>query len=163
MSSRSLLILLIGVGYAKPVPVNPYNLRNPRVDMIKIAAAGPISNFILSFLGALLLTLFFKIGLITENLISFFHYFILINIYLGLFNLIPIHPLDGGQIFGNFILKYNPKIFEQLSEYGPKVLIAVIVLGLITGFSIIGLLIGYPAQLIFKFFLTISDLILFFM
>ena len=159
----SLLILLIGVGYAKPVPVNPYNLSNPRMDMIKVAAAGPISNFILSFLGAILFTLFFKIGLITDSIISFFHYFILINIYLGLFNLIPIHPLDGGQIFGNFISKYNPRIFQQLHEYGPKVLIAVILIGLITGFSIIGLLIGYPAQLIFKFFLTLADLILFFM
>ena len=95
----SLMILLIGVGYAKPVPVNPYNLKNPRMDMIKVAAAGPISNFILSFVGTIFLTLFLKMGLMTDNVTVFFFYFIRINIYLGLFNLIPIHPLDGWQIF----------------------------------------------------------------
>ena len=71
----SLMILLIGVGYAKPVPVNPHNLNNPRIDMIKIAAAGPISNFILSFVGVLLATLFFKIGLMTDVFSIFFSYF----------------------------------------------------------------------------------------
>ena len=72
----SLMILFIGVGYAKPVPVNPYNLNNPRIDMIKIAAAGPISNFILSFLGVTLATLFIKMGLVTDNILMFFEYFI---------------------------------------------------------------------------------------
>ena len=159
----SLMILLIGVGYAKPVPVNPYNLKNPRMDMIKVAAAGPISNFILSFVGTIFLTLFLKMGLMTDNVTVFFFYFIRINIYLGLFNLIPIHPLDGGQIFGNFISKYNPRIFQQLHKYGPKVLLAVILFGLVTEFSIIYLLIGYPSELIIKFFLRLADIMLFFL
>tara|TARA_Y100001968_G_scaffold332100_1_gene389043 strand:+ start:1186 stop:1851 length:666 start_codon:yes stop_codon:yes gene_type:complete len=157
----SILILIIGVGYAKPVPVNSFNLKNPRIDMIKIAAAGPLSNFALSFLGAFFLVLFIKVNLLTADLMMFFRYFILINIYLGLFNLIPIHPLDGGQIFGNLISKYNPNIFNQLRTRGPIVLFAIIFLGLISGVSIIGLLIGYPAQLIFNFFLKIAELILF--
>ena len=110
----TLMILLVGFGWAKPVPVNPYNLKNPRIDMIKIAAAGPISNLILALLGSLFFVILWKIGMNTDGLKLFFNYFIMINIYLGLFNLIPIHPLDGGQIFGNFISKYNPDIFSLL-------------------------------------------------
>ena len=53
----SMMILFIGFGYAKPVPVNPANLRNPRQDMIKVAIAGPASNFILSFIGIFLFTI----------------------------------------------------------------------------------------------------------
>ena len=104
----SMMILFLGVGYAKPVPVNPVNLRNPRKDMIKVAAAGPISNFILSFIGIFLFTLLDKLGLLQNSFNLFFTYFIVINTSLGLFNLIPIYPLDGGQIFGNVIAKYNP-------------------------------------------------------
>jgi len=54
----TLMLLTIGFGYAKPVPVNPYNLNNPRLDMIKVAAAGPISNLILSFIGLFLIYVF---------------------------------------------------------------------------------------------------------
>jgi len=159
----SLLILFIGVGYAKPVPVNPYNLNSPRNDMIRIAAAGPISNFILAFLGSLLYVISLKIGLEADSMRLFFYYFIKINIYLGLFNLIPIHPLDGGQIFGNFISKYNPNIFRQLHEHGPKVLFALIFVGLFSGISIIGIIIGYPAQLIFNFFIQTTNYLTFFL
>ena len=126
---------LIGVGYAKPVPVNPYNLKNPRIDMIKIAAAGPISNFILALLGSLLFVILWKVDMNTDSLKLFFNYFIMINIYLGLFNLIPIHPLDGGQIFGNFISRYNPDIFRQLYQYGPKVLLGIILLAFLRDFQ----------------------------
>ena len=56
-----------------------------------------------------------------------------------IFNLIPVYPLDGGQIFGTIISKYNPNFSSQLREYGPRVLLGVIVFGLISGFSIIGM------------------------
>ena len=95
------MILFIGFGYAKPVPVNPSNLNNPRMDIIKVAAAGPISNFILSFVSVFIYTLLSKLGILQENYTIFLQYFIIINTYLGLFNLLPIYPLDGGQIFGN--------------------------------------------------------------
>ena len=64
---------------------------------------------------------------------------------LAIFNLIPIHPLDGGQIFGGFLDKINPGLSNKLREHGPKALMAIIFLGIFTGFSIIGLLI-YPFQ-----------------
>ena len=159
----SLMILFIGIGYAKPVPVNPYNLNNPRIDMIKVAAAGPISNFILSFLGVFFLTVFFKTGYLSQHLEIFFMFFIRINIYLGLFNLIPIYPLDGGQIFGNFISKYNPKIFQQLNAYGPKILMGIIFIGLVANFSIIHLLIEPPTRFMIYFFIKLTESFLFFL
>ena len=176
----SLMILFIGFGYAKPVPVNPYNLTNRRIDMIKVAAAGPISNFILSFLAIFTFVLCVKLSIFPEgvdistryyfanmknmNLFIFFIYFITINTYLGLFNLLPIYPLDGGQIFGNFIGKYNPYLFKQLNLYGPKILIGMILLSLLTQgkVSFIRWLIEIPAEFIIKLFTIISDTLLFF-
>ena len=139
----SLMLLFIGFGYAKPVPVNPGNLNNPRKDIIKVAAAGPISNLILSFLGVFIIYL---IALASPSLLQnrnvqiFLEIFIQINIFLAIFNLIPIHPLDGGQIFGNIISKYNPNLSNQLMQYGPKILLGLILFGLVTGFSIIGMI-----------------------
>ena len=161
----SMMILFLGVGYAKPVPVNPINLRNPRKDMIKVAAAGPASNFILSFIGVFIFTLLAKLGLLQNSFHSFFSYFIIINTYLGLFNLIPIYPLDGGQIFGNVIAKYNPNIFRQLNEYGPKILLAIIALSILSQgrMSIIGWVIEKPATLIVGVFEQISQLLLFYL
>lgn len=161
----SMMILFIGFGYAKPVPVNPMNLNNPRVDMIKVAAAGPISNFILSFIGVLFFTLLAKIGLMQENYKLFLTYFIIINTYLGLFNLIPIYPLDGGQIFGNFISKYDKNIFIKLNEYGPKILLGAILLSLITQgrISIISWLIETPAAFMIQVFEFIAKSLLFFL
>ena len=161
----SMMILFVGFGYAKPVPVNPSNLNNPRKDMIKVAAAGPISNFILSFLGVLLLTAIHELGMLQKNYQTFFSYFIIINTYLGLFNLIPIYPLDGGQIFGNMIAKYNTNIFRQLNEYGPKILLAIIAISIFSQgrISIIGWVIEKPAALIVGVFDQISQLLLFFL
>ena len=161
----SMMILFLGVGYAKPVPVNPINLRNPRKDMIKVAVAWPASNFILSFIGVFIFTLLAKLGLLQNSFHLFFSYFIIINTYLGLFNLIPIYPLDGGQIFGNVIAKYNPNIFSQLKEYGPKILLAIIAMSIFSQgrLSIIGWVIEKPAALIVGVFDQISQLLLFFL
>ena len=159
----SAMILFIGFGYAKPVPVNPMNLNNPRLDMIKVAAAGPISNFILSFLGVLLFVIFSKFNLLQENYHIFFTYFIMINTYLGLFNLIPIYPLDGGQIFGNFIAKYDQNIFIKLNKYGPKILLGIIIFSIFTDIPILSWILQTPAKLIVSFFQTIAETLLFFL
>tara|TARA_B100000579_G_scaffold336006_1_gene286799 strand:- start:2838 stop:3503 length:666 start_codon:yes stop_codon:yes gene_type:complete len=158
----SMMILFIGFGYAKPVPVNPANLNNPRIDMIKVAAAGPISNFILSFIGVLFFTLLMKFNLMQDNYRIFLTYFIIINTYLGLFNLIPIYPLDGGQIFGNIISKYNRRLFIQLNEYGPKILMGVILFSVFTNIPILSWFIQTPADLIISLFTIIINSFLFF-
>ena len=137
----SLMILLVGFGWAKPVPVNPVNFKNPRFDMIKGALAGPASNLILALFGGILFRITNVIYLSNNSIIiQVLYYFMAINIALAVFNMLPIAPLDGSQIFGNIISKYNPKLAWQLQNYGPKVLLAIILTGIITGFSILGIL-----------------------
>jgi len=156
----SLMLLFVGFGYAKPVPVNAYNLKNPRSDMIKDAAAGPISNLLLSFIGLTLLTCVCKFndlilhgdlkiqyfslnppGQTLDGILTFLTLFTIINIYLAIFNLIPVYPLDGGQIFGNIISRKNPKLAQNLIIYGPRVLLGMILISLIIpGFSIFSII-----------------------
>jgi len=138
----TLMLLFIGFGYAKPVPVNPHNLKNPRYDMIKVAAAGPLSNILLAFIGIFTIYTIFHINPAFLNLTlrRFLQIFIQINIYLAIFNLIPMYPLDGGQIFGNILSEKYPSFTYKLQVYGPRVLMGLILIGLISGFSIIGLI-----------------------
>jgi Zn-dependent protease len=142
----SLMLLFFGFGYAKPVPVNPLNLHNPRVDMMKVAFAGPASNLFLCLIGCLLMRLIGKEGLIGANGYlnstgKMLMIFSQINMVLAVFNMIPIHPLDGGQIFGGFLDKVNPDFSYKLRIYGPQVLMAIIFFGIFTNFSIIALII----------------------
>ena len=126
----TMMLLFIGFGYAKPVPVNTFNLNNPRRDIVKVAAAGPISNLILAFIGYFIMYFIFTFAntFFSDSLHLFFRIFIQINIYLAIFNLIPIYPLDGGQIFGNIISKYYPNFNENLVVYGPRILLGLIFL-----------------------------------
>lgn len=98
----ALLIILFGFGWAKPVQVNMYNFKNPKRDMAITALAGPLSNFLFAFLLGLFLYPVSRLsvtGGILANVIFFiFHYLIVYSLYIGLFNLIPIAPLDGSRI-----------------------------------------------------------------
>ena len=120
--------------------------------MIKVAAAGPISNLVLGFLGTFFFYLFHYLLMMNSNIEIFLRIFIQINIYLAIFNLIPIHPLDGGQIFGNLLSRYNPKIAQKLNYYGPRILMGVILIGIISGFSIIGIILEPLYKIISAFF-----------
>ena len=142
----SLMLLFIGFGYAKPVPVNPMNLGNPRTDMMKVAFAGPFSNLILCLSGCILMR-FIGIDQLTEvigykrelnSMGNMLFTFSVINMILAVFNMIPIHPLDGGQIFGGFLDKVNPNLSYKLRAYGPNVLFGIIFIGLFTGVSLLG-------------------------
>tara|TARA_B110000263_G_scaffold166674_1_gene145106 strand:- start:2785 stop:3444 length:660 start_codon:yes stop_codon:yes gene_type:complete len=150
----TMMLLFIGFGYAKPVPVNTFNLNNPRTDMVKVAAAGPISNLILALTGYFLMYSMFTFAstLFNDSIHLFFRIFIQINIYLAIFNLIPIYPLDGGQIFGNIISKYYPNFNENLIIYGPRILLGLILLGLFTGVSIISFILQPFYTVIDSFF-----------
>ena len=145
----SLMLLLVGFGYAKPVPVNPVNLSNPREDMMKIAFAGPASNLILCFVSCIMIRLlgsnaFDYVGYSMQlsSIGLMLYIFAIINMTLAVFNMIPIHPLDGGQIFGGYLDRINPEFSFKLRSEGPKVLFAVIIIGYLTGFSIIGIIIS---------------------
>ena len=102
----TLMILFVGIGWAKPVMINPYNFQNMKRDMALSAAAGPASNFIMSILAALILN--FGSSLLGASFMGsllslFLIYLVFLNIMFGLFNLLPIPPLDGSKIIGGFM------------------------------------------------------------
>ena len=135
----SLMILFVGFGWAKPVPVNPINFSNPRVDMMKVAFAGPASNLILAFIAGLMIR-FVNYSDVMSNGILYqtLYVFSFINIALAVFNMLPVAPLDGSQIFGNMISKNNPELAWKLQMYGPKILMGLILIGIVTPFSLLG-------------------------
>ena len=150
----SLMILFVGFGWAKPVPVNPANFSNPRTDMMKVALAGPASNLVLAFLAGMILR-FVNITeiMIGETFIQIIYFFMYINIALAVFNMLPVAPLDGSQIFGNLISKNNPDLALKLQIYGPKILFGLILIGIVTPFSILGTIM-MPFIKLFMFLFT---------
>lgn len=118
-------------GWAKPVPIDPYNLRDPRRDSAMIAAAGPISNFLLFLLSLILLKLVLLLNiswLITPPIINLFRSLMLLNLALGFFNLIPVYPLDGSKILlGLLPLHLAQEIGPMLTRYSYLWLILLIV------------------------------------
>ena len=135
----SMMILFVGFGWAKPVPVDGRNLRNPRTDMMKVAAAGPLSNLLLAMVAGMLFRLLSGAGLLSEAIYLLIIYFTQINIALAVFNLIPVAPLDGSQIFSGYLMRKNPQLVWKIQSYGPQVLFGLILFGYITGFSILWL------------------------
>jgi len=127
----SLMILFVGFGWAKPVPVDSRYLSNPRVDMMKIAFAGPAANLLLAFVGGTIIRMGIFGGSITLMLILFTQ----INIMLAVFNMIPIPPLDGSQIFSGLMMRRNPELVHKLQMYGPQILLGLIMIGYFTRIS----------------------------
>lgn len=129
-------------GWAKPVPVNPYNLRNPRKDMLWIGLAGPTANIIAAVVFALIL----RSGMIVAGSISqiFVVQVILINLVLAVFNLIPIPPLDGYQILSGLLPREAAISYSRIQPYGMWILIALLVLG------VIGAIIGSVVGILFR-------------
>ena len=136
----SLMILFVGFGWAKPVPVDGRLLRNPRVDMMKVAAAGPVSNLILAMIAGMILRFLNGTGLLNEAVLVLLLYFTRINIALAVFNMIPVAPLDGSQIFSAWLMKTNPQLAWKIQSYGPQVLFGLILFGIFTGYSILWVL-----------------------
>ncbi len=119
----SILVPLIGyfaggfiIGWAKPVPFNPYNLRNSKWGEALVAVAGPISNISLAIIFALLIRFSIGQSFMTSAFLSLASYTVLINITLAFFNLVPIPPLDGSKILFAFLpakLDYIREILER--------------------------------------------------
>lgn len=128
----ALAFVLAGFGWAKPVPVNSYNLRHPKRDMAFVAAAGPLSNFLVAFLGLIawvLLPRMINVPFITEPLAGILEYVYSFNLALGIFNLIPLPPLDGGHFLPYFLPRGSWALLHQLEQYGPFILLLLVMSG----------------------------------
>lgn len=121
----ALCLIIFKFGWAKPVPVNSFNFKNRKRDIIIVSLAGPLSNFILAFVAMFLGSVLMLPGYFGAILNAFFWILAYLNIGLGVFNLIPIPPLDGSKILGEFLsggAKYKYLSFER---YGSIVLLLV--------------------------------------
>jgi Zn-dependent protease len=130
----TLLFFYMGFGWAKPVPVNFNNLRHPKRDMIWVAAAGPITNFALAFISAFAMRLLVGLSaLVTDgSLLDMFigpmtlmlAFSVYINLLLGIFNLIPVPPLDGGRVAVGLLPYRLSTALARLEPFGMFIIIA---------------------------------------
>jgi Zn-dependent protease len=143
------------IAWAKPVPVNPNNFRNPRRDDIIVSVAGPASNMILAlgFALLMLLTLWIipHVGVnqsFASNLFKMLSYGILINLFLAFFNLLPVPPLDGSHILRNLLPPEAARAYDKIQPYGFIILLVMIYFRLTK-------IIVLPAMLIYNFILIV--------
>lgn len=141
-------------GWAKPVPVDPRNFKNPRQNMAAVALAGPVSNLLMAIAWALIarLGVSLNIGYVSMPLIYTGIAGISINLVLMLINLLPIPPLDGGRVLTGLLpigLAYR---FSQLERYGFVILLVL----LATGF--LNTILGYPMFIVQKWFFNLAGL-----
>ena len=130
----AICLFLFGFGWAKPVPVNPWNFKNKKGGMILTALAGPFSNFLLAFIAMVIYTLLgglrFSSASFGFTLASVFYelayYMIMINLGLGLFNLIPIPPLDGSKVLTAILPERTYFKLMDSERYGFIILIILI-------------------------------------
>ncbi len=120
----TIALLVVGFGWGKPVEFDPYNLKNPMQDAAKIALAGPLSNLILAVLLSFIISLD-QTGNVIDLILQSVLY---INVVLAIFNLVPIHPLDGGKILVALLPRETALEFDSfMHRYGNLILILMIV------------------------------------
>lgn len=129
----ALAFVLAGFGWAKPVPVNAQNLRHPVRDMAWVAVAGPLSNFATAFVALVAVRLLGQVGsafpFVAEPLGAVLFWVYVFNLALGIFNLIPLPPLDGGHFLPYFFPRAAGSFIHQLEQAGPFLLILLILSG----------------------------------
>ena len=136
-----IMIMVLGFGWAKPVPINPRNFKNPQKGMAISALAGPASNFCMAIAGTILMRLVQLIygsggNTFLYNFLvgcfAFFYLFRELNVWFGVFNLLPVPPLDGSRIVNYFLPHHLSYQYAKIERYGFIVLIVLLYTGILS-------------------------------
>jgi len=122
----TIMILLVGFGWAKPVPINPYNFNQYRKGLRWVSFAGPMINFFLGFLSLLFFSILVSRGITGGLFLQFVMVLTQLNILLAIFNLIPIPPLDGSKILMSFLPDSYLGYYRTIEQYAPLILLLLV-------------------------------------
>lgn len=157
----TLAFLLVGFGWAKPVPINPRYFRRPRRDMALTALAGPAANFLTAAPIALLSGLIMVVPVLNHipNLNRVFQFAVYLDVALGFFNLIPIPPLDGSRILAALLPYRWAVAYGRLERYGMVILLAVLfLLPYVVGVNPFSAVLGGPVSFFTSLYLGLGQL-----
>jgi Zn-dependent protease len=139
-------------GYAKPVPVNFSQLRHPKRDMVWVALAGPVSNFIQAILWAVVFTLLVGAGLNERFFLDMAKAGVLVNLVMWAFNLFPLPPLDGGRVLMGLLPPRQADAFSRIEPWGFFIVMGLVLAGIVSslwlsplmaiGYKILGVLVS---------------------
>lgn len=126
------------MGGGKPVPVNPYRMRNPARDSMLVALAGPVSNVVLAGAFTVVLQIAFRTSVIEEFSLPYtiFQEAIRLNLFLAFFNMIPVPPLDGSRVLSYFLPRPAREVFFAMDRYGFVIIFLLLSLGLFAPFQL---------------------------
>lgn len=161
-----IMLMVCGFGFAKPVPVNPFNFKHQKRGIFTVAIAGVTVNMILAFLASGLMVLMDLMAVWFDGAAgafygfsNFFFYLMAVNLSLFFFNLLPIYPLDGFRVVEAFT-RFNNPVAKFIRDYGMYILIGLVGLGLIVDlfkmpfyFDILGTYIIYARNAVIKLFM----------
>jgi len=147
-----IMLMIVGFGWAKPVPINPRNFKNEKAGMAISALAGPASNLLMAFAGLIILNIIILMGVNAGELmysggnlystnetgslvraaITFFNQFATLNVYFAVFNMIPIPPLDGSRLVNYFLPPNLSYYYSYVERYGFIILMILIYTRILT-------------------------------
>ncbi|MEY2925985.1 MAG: hypothetical protein RL367_462 [Pseudomonadota bacterium] len=153
-------------GWAKGVPINPNRLRNPRWHMVLVALAGPVSNIVMALISAIVFGVLLRImpdggmapdGFLATNLINF----IMINLFLAAFNMLPLPPFDGSRVLGGLLPPKLAAPYRRLDRYGLFIMLGLLVVlpRLSPSFDVIGTVVVPPVETLLALFIVLIGLV----
>ncbi|MDO9535925.1 MAG: site-2 protease family protein [Bacillota bacterium] len=121
-----LMLMIVRFGWAKPVPINPFNFRDRRKGLFWVSLAGPGMNLLLGFIATFILIIYGRTGTLLSSVLF---NLIIINVFLAVFNMVPLPPLDGSKILSALLPSRCLQLYHSIEPYGPFILILLLIFG----------------------------------